>query len=313
MDQQTDTGLERKLPTNTKAYFIKLGERGFWEKKCLKDGTLWFGYNETPHDMCLRGDWGGVQAFWKIVRKKEGTASNDARQIRTFYEADEHSIFITFHGGYLWWCKPKGRAAVIEDDARLRQTVDGWKRESIGGDPLIISRLSGKLTKTQMFRGTICEVAERAYLLRRINDEPTPEVAVAEEAEVILRARILAMVQLLDPKDFELLVELIFSSSGWRRQTRTGGTQKTIDLDLLLPTTGERAFVQIKSKTSGKEFESYAKDFRDTDAHARMFFVWHTGKVNVEPTEQITLWGPDEVPKMVLEAGLLSWLKDKAS
>lgn len=306
-------GKPTALPADTKAYFIKLGERGFWEKDCLENGTIWFSYSQTPHDMCVRGDWEGVKAFWKNERGNKTTASNDTRQIRTFYEVDDKSIFVTFYGGYLWWCQPSGPVEVIEQDARLRRTLDGWKKHSIGGAPLSMSRLSGKLTKTQMFQGTICEVGETAYLLRRINDEVMPEVAAADEAQAALEAKILAMVQLLDPKDFELMVELIFSSSGWRRQTRTGGSQKTIDLDLRLPTTGERAFVQIKSRTSTREFEGYAKDFNETDAHARMFFVWHTGIVTTEPVEQITLWGPDKVAKLVLETGLLSWLKDRTS
>ena len=140
----------------------------------------------------------------------------------------------------------------------------GWRKTSLKGTPLLISRLSGKLTKMQMFRGTICEVSERAYLLRRLNDQPIEEVAAAEATEAILLDQILAMVRLLDPRDFELMVELIFSTSGWQRQTRTGGTQKTVDLDLLLPSTGERAFVQVKSETSADTFEAYASAFAST-------------------------------------------------
>jgi hypothetical protein len=52
--------------------------------------------------------------------------------------------------------------------------------------------------------------------------------------------------KLLGPRDFETLVDLVFSTSGWRRQGVVGKTQKTLDLDLILPSTGERAFVQVK-------------------------------------------------------------------
>jgi hypothetical protein len=304
-----------KLPADTKAYFIKLGEGGIWEQSCLESGTIKFGYHDTPQELCINGDWEAVKTFWTEARGNAGTAKNDTRQIQTFFEADESAIFITFWNGYLWWCHPQGVPEVLTDDgnARLRQTVDGWRKASLGGEPLLISRLSGKLTKTQMYRGTICEVAETAYLLRRINDEKTPELAAVEATEVVLLDQTLAMIRLLDPKDFELMVELVFSTSGWRRQTRTGGTQKTVDLDLLLPSTGERAFVQVKSQTNAKQFDGYAETFAATDAHARMFYVWHTGTINREPSNNVTLWGPSVVAAKAIDAGLLAWLKDRIS
>lgn len=305
----------KRIPQSTSVYFIKLGEGGAWEQSCLTDGTIKFGYHATPHDLCLHGGWDEVKAFWTKERKNRATASNDTRQIRTYYEASEQDIFVTFSKGYLWWCRPKGVPIVLpdDDDARLRSTVDGWSNTSLGGEPLLISRLSGKLTKTQMYRGTICDVEERAYLLRRLNDEKTPELAAVEATEKVLLEQILAMVRLLTPADFELMVELVFSNSGWQRQARTGGSQKTMDLDLLLPSTRERAFVQVKSRTTNDQFDAYAEDFAATDAHARMFYVWHSGWVNRDPPLGITLWGPDVIASKVLDAGLLAWLKDRVS
>ena len=303
------------LPESTKAYFIKLGEGGVWEPTCLAEGTIRFGYHETPQDLCVQGEWEKVKAFWTEKRGNEGTATNDTRQIRTFFEASADDIFVTFSKGYLWWCRPAMPPVVqsADDGSRFRQTMDGWRNTSIGGEPLLVSRLSGKLTKTQMYQGTICEVDERDYLLRRINDQATPELAAAEATEKVLVQQILAMVRLLTPKDFELMVELIFSRSGWQRQSSTGGNQKTIDLDLLLPTTGERAFVQVKSRTNTAQFDVYAAEFASTDAHARMFYVWHTGTINREQPANITLWGPDVIGSKVLDAGLLAWLKERVS
>jgi hypothetical protein len=45
----------------------------------------------------------------------------------------------------------------------------------------------------------------------------------------------------------------------WRRVGVVGGTQKTLDLDLTLPSTGERAFVQVKSRTTTAELAGYAR------------------------------------------------------
>jgi hypothetical protein len=44
--------------------------------------------------------------------------------------------------------------------------------------------------------------------------------------------------QLLGPGDFETLVDLVFFTSGWRREGIVGKTQKTLDIDLVLPSTG---------------------------------------------------------------------------
>lgn len=300
------------LKDATKVYFIKLGEGGKWEDECIENGIIKFGYRETPTEFCLHGEWGKVETFWTERRGNKSAASNDTRQIRTFFEATSDDLFITFSGGYLWWCQPRDVPVVLaeEEGVRMRSTVDGWRNTSFGGDPLLASSLSGKLAMTQMYRGTICKVEDRDYLLRRINGQRTPLLAEAEATEKVLVEQILAMVRLLTPEDFELVVELIFSRSGWQRQSQTGGTQKSIDLDLRLPATGERAFVQIKSQTNQVEFDAYATEFASS---GRVFYVWHTGTLKDPPPANITLWGPKDIGSLVLNAGLLAWLKDHVS
>lgn len=79
------------------------------------------------------------------------------------------------------------------------------------------------------------------------------------------------LIRLLVPHDFELLVDLIFTASGWRRIGVVGKTQKTIDIALELPSTGERAFVQVKSKTKQSELDQYLLLFEEMDDYGRMF------------------------------------------
>lgn len=295
------------------ANFIKLGEGGEWEGECLRDGTLRFGYHETPHELCLVGDWEGVSEFWRERRGNSGAGTRDMQQIRCFYEAGEDSIFITFHGGQMYWCRPCGPVMVQEDGGRVRSTSDGWSNSTIGGVPLTVERLSGHLLKVQMFRGTICKVGPFDYLLRKLNDDVLPEVAEAIKAEKQICEAILGLVRLLTWQDFELLVDLIFSASGWRRIGEVGRTQKTVDVDLILPTTGERAFVQVKSQANQASLSDYLQRF-SASSHDRMFFVWHTGEINCDrATEGVTLVGPQKLAKMILDAGLSSWLREKVS
>jgi hypothetical protein len=295
------------LPESTKAYFIKLGEGGAWESSCLSEGTIRFGYHATPQDLCVQGQWEKVRAFWAQQRGNEGTATNDARQIRTFFEASEDDIFVTFSKGYLWWCRPSGMPVFhsAKDGSRLRQTVNGWRNASIGGEPLLVSRLSGKLTKTQMYQGTICDVDERAYLLRRINDQQTLEVLEAEATEQVLTKQILAMIRLLTPKDFELMVELIFSRSGWQRQSSTGGSQKTLDLDLLLPTT--RSVFHLGSlRTNTAQFEEYAASSHQ-QSHLHVLCV---ARASGSSGTVVSQWGrTSSAPGVGCRSA--AWLKDR--
>lgn len=297
------------------ALFIKLGRAGEWEKGCLADGTIRFGYRETPHDLCVAGDWEAVQRFWTERRGNSGTASNDVRQIRSFYESEASTIFVTFFGGLLYWCRPTGPVEVLEDRSRLRRAVDGWHSQSVNGAKLTTDRLSGQLLKVQMFRGTICKVEPMDYLLRKLNDELTPEVAAAEEAEAAIIGAIMAMMRLLTWQDFELLVDLVFSASGWRRVGAVGRTQKTVDLELLLPSTGERAFVQVKALATPAAFDDYRERHADAaEAYEKMFFVWHSGSIGRQrEAANVVAIGPERMAQMVLDAGLFNWLKDKVS
>ena len=104
-----------------------------------------------------------------------------------------------------------------------------------------------------------------------------PEVAAARSARSALLRSTTDLMRLLTWRDFELLIELVFSQSGWRRISASGGTQKTIDIELVLPTTGEAAFVQVKSKTNQVQLDDYIERFAERD-DARMFYVYHTSQ-----------------------------------
>jgi hypothetical protein len=102
------------------------------------------------------------------------------------------------------------------------------------------------------------------------------------------------LMKLLGPQDFEMLVDLVFTNSGWRRLGIVGKTQKTLDLDLELPSTGERAFVQVKSKTTSAELAKYVDQLEDQ--YTRMFYVFHSGEA--ETTDRrVTVIGPTPPPR----------------
>ena len=83
----------------SKGLYIKLGRSGIWEKECLENGILRFGYKETPFDAAVSGYWETVRKVWLDARKDEGTATRDVIQIRHFFESNGgHAMDCVFRG-----------------------------------------------------------------------------------------------------------------------------------------------------------------------------------------------------------------------
>ncbi len=298
--------------TASHIYFIKLGPGGEWEQECLRDGVLRFGYREARRAFRTRENWDDVWNEMFRITGNRGATSNHVRQFRTFLAADEDTIFITFISGLLYWCRPSGPIEMLNDDSHRRATIDGWHNTSIGGTILSADNLSGHLLKVQMYQGTICKVDAAAYLLRKLNDQPSPEAAAALLAEQALIKAIVAMMRHLTWQDFELLVDLVFSGSGWRRVGQLGRAQKTVDIEMVLPSTNERAFVQVKSAATAASLADYVAQLTQAQAYDRMFFVWHSGDISDDlAPDNVSLLGPARLARMVLDAGLSSWLRGK--
>jgi len=305
--------MEKVLAREVK--YIKLGEGGEWEPECLATGTIRFGYHDTPHQMCLEGKWEDVHKVWLPLRNNNpSTATSDVRQIKAFYTATPDIVFITLSQGLMHWCQPCGDVIELEDGSRMRPTVNGWHSISLAGHLLSHSVLSGELLATQNYRGTICDVRLASYALRKINDELSPEIIAADLAEAQYLKAISGLCSLLTWQDFELLVDLIFSASGWRRTGALGRTQKMVDIELELPTTQERAFVQVKSVADESVLSEYLSLFQASHSYSRMFFVWHRGALREDREHDgVTLIGPNRLAELIVSTGLTRWLRDKVS
>ncbi|MGB6484668.1 MAG: restriction endonuclease [Candidatus Acidiferrales bacterium] len=150
------------------------------------------------------------------------------------------------------------------------------------------------------------------YVVRRINAEKTPELERAVKAKEQITSSMIDLIKSLFWHDFETLVDLVFSTSGWRRQGDVGKTQKTLDIDLILPSTGERAMVQIKSKTTSNELAEYVGKTKELGSYNRMFYVYHSGEAETD-ADRVTVIGPEMLAEMVLDAGLVNWIIRKTS
>ena len=297
--------------------YIKLGEGGRWEKQCLEKGIIRFGFgssNAERFPLCRARRWDELTKSFIAAGKTDGTATRFTNETRLFFEDDGSTLWITFVGERLCWglLEPSPPERHTDGDGVWRTIVGGWRWSDVNGEQLTKDRFSGALTKLAAYRGTSCDVDVAAYVVRRINGQKTPEVERAVAALGNMRESVLRLMKLLGPRDFETLVDLVFSTSGWRRQGIVGKTQKTLDLDLILPSTGERAFVQVKSKTTSAELAEYVGKLDDHGPYDRMFYVFHSGEATTDD-ESVTIVGPDELAGLVLDAGLVNWLIRKVS
>lgn len=303
--------------TADRVRYIKLGAGGSWEQECLHNGIIRYGFNSGVghrYRLCLDGRWDALCADFLAEGLATGTATRFTNETRIFFEDKGTTLWITFAGErFLWgFTEPTVPVPHAESDSVTRPMRDGWHDTDIAGSPLLKANLAGGLTKLAGYRATSCNVDVEDYVLRRINCRTIPEVERGIAALSEMTSATLAMIRLLDPKDFEILVDLVFSTSGWRRQGLIGKTQKTLDLDLVLPSTGERAFVQVKSRTNVAALADYISRLDAADDYDRMFYVYHTGDVSTDDP-RVTLIGPDRIAEMVVEAGLSGWVVRKVS
>ena len=163
------------------------------------------------------------------------------------------------------------------------------------------------------FQATICTVAEEAYLLRRINEIEEPVVARAREARERMIAVAVDMIRGLHWADFETLTDLIFARSGWQRSTRVGETMADIDLAMEQPTTGERAFVQVKSKANQAVLDGYIDRFQRS-GYDRFFFVCHSaqGALTLPDGAHLHLFEGERLADAAVKNGLFDWLMERS-
>jgi hypothetical protein len=308
--------------TAKRALYIKLGEGDKWADLSFQSNTLRFGFHKFSHERTLKAardrDFTPVKEFYESEGVAPGTATRYSNEVREFYTAGDDVLWITFSNGAMWWCFAEDEVIptlAVDSEAegyRFRKTKNSWSNKDQKGETLRINALRGSLTATAGFRGTICRVKEFDYLLRRLNGEVTPETEAVDAARRQLIESLKPLICGLHPKDFELLVELVMTQSGWRRVSATGGIQKTTDIELKLPLTDEHAFVQIKSRLDQITTERIVDDLKRVAEGQRVFIAYHTGSIKPHiENDNVILMGPDKLAEHVVDLGLTTWVMAK--
>lgn len=305
--------IKEKFNKVGKTLFIKLGRGGEFEKECIEKSILKIGYNDADDVLCSSGKWQKIKDFYRNKHGFSGqVATFHATQIKYFYEEDENVLWITFYNNKLYWCFSDKKVFIQKDKSKVRKVIGKWSCKDLKGKTLFLDNISGRLAKTQGFRGTICSVPEKDYLIEKITGEQSKEINEVEESFRQLKNRLIPLIKKLNPKDFELLIDLIFRSGGWQREGVVGKTQKDIDLAIFHPITGERAVVQIKCQTNLTEFNKYKKIFTRMTDYDRFFYVTHTPQGDKEKyindIDNLKLYFSDDVAKLAINSGLFDWI-----
>jgi hypothetical protein len=305
-----------KKVSSSKSLFIKLGSGGMWEEESIKNSILRLGYNEADFTACNRKNWKKIEDDYLQLGKSQIATSGYITQIKYFFEEPEDTIWITFYNNKLWWTKAKKEITLLEDGTKVRDCLDKWSDKNILGETLFMENISGKLLKTQGFRGTICTVDQHEYLLRKINAEMSEEVQGTKSIYNDLKLKLSLLIKELTWQDFEVLIDLIFTQAGWQRVSSVGKTAKTLDLDLKAPVTGEKCLVQIKSSSNNKELSLYLETFEKMDQYDRFYYICHTFKdipPDLSNKANLNLMFVDQVAELAIDSGLTKWIISKVS
>jgi Restriction endonuclease len=300
--------------------YIKLGRGGRWEAASLERAEVQFGHGRVPHEMARGGDREAMKQHLTNQGRGSQAAADDVRELLDFYSLGADCLWVTFARDHLWWTFANPEVIWVGGDGghhgeRFRKAIGGWRNTDIAGRPIRIDTLSTKLTKVASYRRTICAVEAEEYLLRRINGVIEPIVAEAANARAALLHVTARAIASLHWADFETLVDIVFARSGWHRASAVGGSQKTIDLALEQPTTGERAMVQVKSKANQSVLDRYVQEFDALGTYHRLFFVCHTPSSDLAAPDRrdVHVWADREFAATVLKSGLHDWVIEKVT
>jgi hypothetical protein len=309
--------------------YIKLGAGNAHAEHCINEGKIILGfwtYLPEMFNACLNKDWKSVEEIIRQQRtlgnggREPRSVVNDLRQVKEFFDDDGSIIWITFHNRKMYWGLGTPVAAefvevkeIGHEKLCLRNMSFPWSNFNFNGDPLLMDDIAGNIAMTSQYQGTICKIDDVNYIKRRIRGENSEIYVQTKNAIDNLLDDIADGLKKLNPRDFELLVEMIFVNTGWRRVGFSGGTEELVDMILTRPSlvdhTNEVVAVQVKSTTNQREYEKYEKAIGATYKNA--FYVYHTGRISRIESGQMKLLDAISLAPLILKTGLTDWLLER--
>lgn len=304
------------------AYYIKLGEGGRWAEESIRNGIVRIGWkNISLNDINLR-NWDIIkqliQKDYENRNKKNGY-TQDFEALKRFVDSDDEVVIITFFENKMYWCS-MGNSIVEQDNvSKFRQTKKGWCCKPISKEEKIFysSEISGKISKTQAFQGTLCQYKpeEIDIINRLLNNIPNPSVEEIMEKKTEICELITRILTDLHWKDCEILTDLIFQQSGWHRISMSGGSLEYMDLEYIEPINNERYIVQVKSGAKLIDFLNYRSKFVHK-GYRKLFFVSFNPSIelirHISDKDNVELLCGTKLASLIFNLGLTDWVLKKS-
>lgn len=300
--------------------YLKNGRGGKWWPAAKERHQAHFGWSRLPGDLLLRSDLRAIEEVIRDRSKDEGAATRDLSQIREVLEDPDRHIWITFEDGRLWWCTLR-RGPTVNREGESEavghfwlECEKPWSNRSIGGRILSVTDLSGRVTSTAGFRGTLCTPKAEAEVLRILSDQKNEDAVALQRARDAYEATVEVGIQRLTPQDFEHLVDLVLVRSGWVRVSTLGGVLEWIDLEVKNAAADETAFVQVKSAADQAVLDDYVQRFGSRrELYSRLIVAVHTpkGKLNPPSDLPVQVWTGRHMARLAVRLGLGEWVEGR--
>ena len=297
--------------------YVKNGEGGQWWTTAKNSNQVHLGWRNVPHNLLQAVDLPAIETIIQAAYGKQRGATQDFNALRAVLEHPGQHLWVTFQDGCMWWCtvrdgikfNPDGEN---KDRGHFWLTCDlPWSNHSVGGEQLATANLPGIVTTTAGFQATICEPTGWREILRIIRDEPDSDAVKAAEARKAYEGAVATLVQRLRPHDFELLIDLILSRTGWVRLEKVGGVTEGIDIAAENAAADEIAFVQRKSTAGQNVLNEYVSIFGEQrERYQRMIFAVHTPRGTLTPPngQPVQVWTGERIAQLVVRLGLGEWV-----
>lgn len=301
--------------------YVKNGPKGRWWNEAKEKAQVHLGWKRIPHDLLLVPDFVRIE---QIIRDDSGTrsgATKEFKALKDLLDNPSKHLWITFGDGFIWWCTVHNTVTVNPDGEGLKRghfwlkCDREWSNRSIGGRLLAVSDLPGTVTTTRGFRATVCTPSAWQAIVRLIRDEKDRDAELAATARSHYESAVLGAIKKLQWKDFEQLIELILSRTGWARVSTIDKTQEGIDIEVENLAASELAFVQVKSSAGQAVLDKYVTDFENRREHyARMIFAVHSpvGELKIpNANPYVQVWRAERIADLVVRLGLGEWVERK--
>lgn len=298
--------------------YVKNGPGGRWWKAAQLNGQLHAGWDDVPDELLEAADLTAIEPILRNAASGKLGVTQDFNALRTLIDRPSRHVWITFQDDCMWWCTVLDR---VQTDPNVQDGEVGhfwltcasqWSNYSTDGRRrLAISELPGNVTAVAGFRATVCEPRASEQILRIIRNEENPDAQAAAIARQAYQDAVAKLVAHLGPKDFEVLIDLILSRTGWARLAKVGGTRADVDIEVENAALDEIAFVQVKSSADQATLDRYVATFNDqTGRYARMIFTVHSPKGPLADPEdpRIQVWAGDKIAQLVVKHGLGDWV-----